>query len=85
MASFEHRLPPTTAQDELLALVERLNADDAVDGILVQLPLPPQIDEAGGDRRDRSGQGRRRLHAVKMPAGSRSARRGWCPARRSAA
>ena len=44
MASFEHRLPATTSQDELLALVDRLNADLAVDGILVQLPLPPQID-----------------------------------------
>ena len=44
MASFEHRLPATTSQDELLAVVDRLNADLAVDGILVQLPLPPQID-----------------------------------------
>ncbi len=45
MNSFEHRLAETTSQDELLALVERLNADDAVDGILVQLPLPRGIDE----------------------------------------
>ncbi len=45
MESFEHRLPDTTTQDELLAVVRRLNADDSVDGILVQLPLPPQIDE----------------------------------------
>ncbi|MES2904461.1 MAG: bifunctional methylenetetrahydrofolate dehydrogenase/methenyltetrahydrofolate cyclohydrolase FolD [Pseudomonadota bacterium] len=45
MESFEHRLPATATQDELLALVDRLNADPAVDGILVQLPLPPQIDE----------------------------------------
>jgi methylenetetrahydrofolate dehydrogenase (NADP+) / methenyltetrahydrofolate cyclohydrolase len=37
------RLPGHTAQAELLALVEALNADDAVDGILMQLPLPPQI------------------------------------------
>lgn len=44
MASFEHRLPAETTQAELLALVERLNRDDAVDGILVQLPLPKQID-----------------------------------------
>jgi len=44
MASFEHRLPADTAQDELIALVVALNADPAVDGILVQLPLPPQID-----------------------------------------
>jgi methylenetetrahydrofolate dehydrogenase (NADP+)/methenyltetrahydrofolate cyclohydrolase len=45
MESFEHLLPATTSQDELIALVDRLNADSAVDGILVQLPLPPQIDE----------------------------------------
>lgn len=44
MASFAHRLPATTTQDELLALVARLNADDAVDGILVQLPLPQGLD-----------------------------------------
>jgi methylenetetrahydrofolate dehydrogenase (NADP+) / methenyltetrahydrofolate cyclohydrolase len=44
MASFEHRLPATAGQDELLALVARLNADPTVDGILVQLPLPAQID-----------------------------------------
>ena len=44
MASFEHRLPAETGQDELLALVERLNADPAVNGILVQLPLPGHID-----------------------------------------
>jgi methylenetetrahydrofolate dehydrogenase (NADP+)/methenyltetrahydrofolate cyclohydrolase len=45
MESFAHRLDATISQDELLALVDRLNADPAVDGILVQLPLPPQIDE----------------------------------------
>jgi methylenetetrahydrofolate dehydrogenase (NADP+)/methenyltetrahydrofolate cyclohydrolase len=45
MESFEHRLADTIGQDELIALVERLNADDRVDGILVQLPLPVQIDE----------------------------------------
>ena len=45
MESFEHRVPATVTQDELVALIERLNADPAVDGILVQLPLPPQIDE----------------------------------------
>jgi methylenetetrahydrofolate dehydrogenase (NADP+)/methenyltetrahydrofolate cyclohydrolase len=44
MLSFEHRLPANVGQAELLALVAQLNADDAVDGILVQLPLPPQID-----------------------------------------
>ena len=41
MASFEHRLPFDTTEAELLALVAALNHDDAVDGILIQLPLPP--------------------------------------------
>jgi methylenetetrahydrofolate dehydrogenase (NADP+) / methenyltetrahydrofolate cyclohydrolase len=45
MASFEHRLPADTPQDELIALVQRLNSDDKVDGILVQLPLPKHLDE----------------------------------------
>jgi methylenetetrahydrofolate dehydrogenase (NADP+)/methenyltetrahydrofolate cyclohydrolase len=45
MESFEHRLDAATPQDDLLALIATLNADEAVDGILVQLPLPPQIDE----------------------------------------
>ncbi|WP_296898080.1 bifunctional methylenetetrahydrofolate dehydrogenase/methenyltetrahydrofolate cyclohydrolase FolD [Thiohalocapsa sp.] len=39
-----YELPATTAQTELLALVDQLNADAAIDGILVQLPLPEQID-----------------------------------------
>lgn len=39
-----HELPADASQPELLALVDRLNADDAIDGILVQLPLPEQID-----------------------------------------
>jgi methylenetetrahydrofolate dehydrogenase (NADP+)/methenyltetrahydrofolate cyclohydrolase len=46
MTSFEHRLPADAPEAELLALVERLNVDAAVDGILVQLPLPRQMDEA---------------------------------------
>jgi methylenetetrahydrofolate dehydrogenase (NADP+)/methenyltetrahydrofolate cyclohydrolase len=46
MASFEHKLPATTDTETLLALVQTLNADPAVHGILVQLPLPPQVDEA---------------------------------------
>jgi len=44
MRSIEHRLPADTGEGALLALIADLNADDAVDGILVQLPLPPQID-----------------------------------------
>lgn len=42
--SAEHRLPATAAQDELLALVKKLNADPKINGILVQLPLPKHID-----------------------------------------
>jgi methylenetetrahydrofolate dehydrogenase (NADP+) / methenyltetrahydrofolate cyclohydrolase len=41
----DHQLAPDTSEADLLALVERLNADEAVTGILVQLPLPEQIDE----------------------------------------
>ncbi|WP_315836618.1 bifunctional methylenetetrahydrofolate dehydrogenase/methenyltetrahydrofolate cyclohydrolase FolD [Bradyrhizobium prioriisuperbiae] len=44
MASFEHALPADVAEADLLALVARLNADPAVHGILVQLPLPKSID-----------------------------------------
>ena len=46
MASFAHNLPATTSEDELLQLVADLNADERVDGILVQLPLPAQVDAA---------------------------------------
>jgi methylenetetrahydrofolate dehydrogenase (NADP+)/methenyltetrahydrofolate cyclohydrolase len=42
----DHRLPDTTPQSDVLELLEELNADDAVDGILVQLPLPGHMDEA---------------------------------------
>lgn len=45
MASFEHILPEETRQDELLRLIEELNVDESIDGILVQLPLPAHIDE----------------------------------------
>jgi methylenetetrahydrofolate dehydrogenase (NADP+)/methenyltetrahydrofolate cyclohydrolase len=44
MRSFEHKLPDTVSEAELLALVGKLNADPAVHGILVQLPLPAQVD-----------------------------------------
>ena len=44
MQSFEHRLSADLSENELLELVERLNADPTVDGILVQLPLPAHID-----------------------------------------
>jgi methylenetetrahydrofolate dehydrogenase (NADP+)/methenyltetrahydrofolate cyclohydrolase len=41
----DKRLPVETAQEDVLALVAELNADDSIDAILVQLPLPPQVDE----------------------------------------
>jgi methylenetetrahydrofolate dehydrogenase (NADP+) / methenyltetrahydrofolate cyclohydrolase len=44
--AIDRRLPEDTSEEEVLELVGELNADDSVDGILVQTPLPPQIDEA---------------------------------------
>jgi len=44
LASAEHRLPADTSGEQLLALIARLNADDAVDGIIVQLPVPAHLD-----------------------------------------
>jgi methylenetetrahydrofolate dehydrogenase (NADP+)/methenyltetrahydrofolate cyclohydrolase len=46
ITSIEHRRDATLSEADLLALVEQLNRDPAVDGILVQLPLPPHIDSA---------------------------------------
>ncbi len=43
--SYEYALPAETTQDELISLVKKLNADERVDGILCQLPLPEHIDE----------------------------------------
>ena len=51
MRSEQHLLPADTSQADLLALVDRLNADDAVDGILVQLPLPGHLDAREVQRR----------------------------------
>ena len=45
IVSFPHKLPEETTQKELVALIEKLNADEAVDGILCQLPLPKHLDE----------------------------------------
>ena len=42
--TFDHRLPDSTSTDELLTLVAQLNRDDAVSGVLIQQPVPPQID-----------------------------------------
>jgi len=46
MESFSHQLPDSASESDLLDLIERLNHDDTVDGILVQLPLPSHIDSA---------------------------------------
>ena len=46
MESVSHNLPADIGEESLLALVEQLNAESAIDGILVQLPLPPHIDSA---------------------------------------
>ena len=46
IASEDRKLPEDVSEGELLALLAELNADDSFDGILVQLPLPPQLDEA---------------------------------------
>ena len=62
MNSYEHKLDTSTSQDDLLALIAQLNADPAVHGILVQLPLPDHIEFQHGDQRDRTGQGRGRVH-----------------------
>src|SRR3954462_1884563 len=45
IAPLDHKLPATTTQEELIALVEQLNDDDRVDGILVQSPLPDGLAE----------------------------------------
>jgi methylenetetrahydrofolate dehydrogenase (NADP+) / methenyltetrahydrofolate cyclohydrolase len=46
IASIDRKLPHAISEDEVLEIVAELNADDAIDGILVQLPLPDHIDEA---------------------------------------
>src|SRR5262245_13333048 len=46
MASWLHRLPAAATQQQLLDLVDQLNGDPAVSGVLIQLPLPKQIDES---------------------------------------
>src|SRR5581483_895701 len=42
----DHRIPADTSEEDVLALIAELNADDGLDGLLVQLPLPGHIDEA---------------------------------------
>ena len=74
MQRLRSRLPADVSEAELLELIAKLNADPAVNGILVQLPLPQADRRAEGDRRHRSGQGRRRLSPAQCrPAGQRPA------------
>ena len=85
MQSFDHRLPDSVSEAELLALVDKLNADPAVHGILVQLPLPKQIDaqkvlDAIDPAKDVDGFHPRQRRPARRPACRR-----WCRARRSAA
>ena len=84
MESFHEPMPATSSQREVLEMVDRMNADDRVDGILVQSPLPGGAQLQGGARADRPRQGRRRLPpAERRPPGRRTSP-GWSPARRRA-
>ena len=85
MRSFDHRLPATVSEADLLTLVGRLNRDPVVHGILVQLPLPAAYRFAEDHRRDRSGQGRGRLPSGQSRTAARPACRRSRRARRSAA
>ena len=75
IASIRHDLPADTSEAELLDVVAQLNADPAVSGIIVQLPLPAHIDAARVDVGGRSGQGRRRAHADQRGAARAGPRR----------
>ena len=73
MASFEHKLPADTCEADLLALIARLNADPAVHGILVQLPLPEHLDSDLVINAHRPGQGCGRVpHLERRAAGHRA-------------
>ena len=82
--SDDNRLPADTTQEELLALVRRMNGDPKINGILVQLPLPHHLDEsqvllAIDPDKDVDG-----FHPVNVGQDGRRARRRSCPARRTA-
>ncbi len=82
MRSVHHGLPAETSENELLELVGRLGLQEDVDGILVQLPVPDQIDPDAVVAAHRPGQGRRRAHPDQRRACSRTGWRAWCPAHR---
>ena len=86
-------LPATTTQDELLAVVEELNARDDIHGILVQFPLPAALDEDEVIETISIRQGRRRLPPREHRAAAgrqghvrvvHARRRAWCCSRRAA-
>ena len=84
MHSEKYELPASASEGEVLALVEKLNADPAIHGILVQMPLPPQIDPnkvilAISPDKDVD------CFTPASVGSCRSTCRGRCPARRSAA
>ncbi len=85
MASFEHVLPADVAQEELLALIGKLNRDPAVHGILVQLPLPKIAAYRDRHQRHRSRQGMSMGCTRTTPGGWPAASPRCRPARRSAA
>ena len=62
MRSFHHELGEGRPTEELLELIAELNASEVVDGILVQLPLPEQVDQDAAISAISAGQGRRRAH-----------------------
>jgi methylenetetrahydrofolate dehydrogenase (NADP+)/methenyltetrahydrofolate cyclohydrolase len=66
MVSFSHDLPATTSQEVLLSLIDRLNDDSAVHGILVQLPLPREIDPDAVTERIDPGKDVDGLHPCNM-------------------
>ena len=65
---FDHRLPHDASHDQVRALLHELNANPAVNGILLQLPTPPQVDGPALTHGDRPRQGRRRADADLAPA-----------------
>ena len=74
MASFHEQMPATSSQDEVESAVARWNADERVDGILVQLPLPGDLELQAGAGADRSVQGCRRVPpGQRGPAGGQPA------------
>ena len=83
----DHRFPATTPESEILDLIADLNADDRVDGILVQLPLPEHMDEAKVTYAVDPGEGRRRVPPAERrpPLPGHAVARSGDPARRDGA